>query len=71
VSEKESFGRDLSYEPEDDREINLQGPTDWQDPNVTSQVIHEGETIQVTRQLKVERVGLHLTGCIFMVLIWS
>jgi len=52
VSEKESFGRDLSYEPEDDREINLQGPTDWQDPNVTSQVIHEGETIQVTRQLK-------------------
>ena len=57
--EEESFRRDLSYEPEDNHEINLpQGPTDWQDPNITSQVIHEGKTIQVTHQLKVERIEL-------------
>lgn len=57
--------RDMSYglegaENSDDADVRSVScvPTNWQDANVMSHIIHHGEPILVTRQLKVERVKL-------------
>jgi hypothetical protein len=59
------FERDMSYgldgaENSDDAEHEKcqSLPTNWQDANITSHIIHDGEPILVMRQLKVERVEL-------------
>jgi hypothetical protein len=61
-SDTSDFECDMSYglegmENSDDIECEKL-PTHWQDADVTSHIIHDGEPISVTRQLKVEHIEL-------------